>query len=131
VLLQIGFSCGLGLCLAILAVVVLAGRRERGRLLARIAESELAASEQVNAVRGEMAKIVARLEEVEQVKNPLLMWAAQPAAVNLSRRGQVLRLHRRGSSIPEIASALKLSQGEVKLIIRVHNACREPEPQAH
>lgn len=127
---EIALSCGVTLWVAISAVLVLVGRRERGRLLVRIAETELRAAEQVNAVRGEIAQIVARLEEVEHVKNPLLTWGAQPAAVNLSRRGQVLRLHRRGTSIPEIASALKLSRGEVKLIIRVHDACRDPELQA-
>ena len=41
------------------------------------------------------------------------------APLNLNRRGQMLRLHRRGESIQAIASALGISQGEVKLTIRM------------
>ena len=39
--------------------------------------------------------------------------------INLNRRGQLLRMHRRGESIPAIASALGISQGEVKLTVRM------------
>lgn len=61
-----------------------------------------------------------RLEEVEQRKGPLADWpAAEPASVNLNRRGQVLRLYRRGDSVAHIASTLGLSTGEVALIVKV------------
>jgi len=61
-----------------------------------------------------------RLEEVEQRKSPLSDWAAaEPSSVNLNRRGQVLRLYRRGDSVTHIASALGLSTGEVALIVKV------------
>ncbi len=43
--------------------------------------------------------------------------AATPA--NANRRGQVMRLHRSGESISSIASALGISQGEVKLMVKV------------
>lgn len=39
--------------------------------------------------------------------------------LNLNRRGQMLRMHRRGETIPAIASALGISQGEVKLTLRM------------
>jgi hypothetical protein len=61
-----------------------------------------------------------RLEEVEQRKVPLSDWAAaEPSSVNLNRRGQVLRLYRRGDSVAHIASTLGLSTGEVALIVKV------------
>lgn len=60
-----------------------------------------------------------RLEEAEQQKGPLSGWATEPASVNLNRRGQVLRLYRRGDSVAHIASALGLSTGEVALIVKV------------
>lgn len=41
------------------------------------------------------------------------------APINLNRRGQMMRMHRRGESIPAIASALGISQGEVKLTVRM------------
>lgn len=42
------------------------------------------------------------------------------ASVHLNRRGQVAQLFRRGQTPRSIASALGVSQGEVKLIIKLH-----------
>ena len=39
--------------------------------------------------------------------------------INLNPRGQMLRMHRRGETVPAIASALGISQGEVKLTLRM------------
>lgn len=61
-----------------------------------------------------------RVEELEQRKAPLSDWAtAEPSSLNLNRRGQVLRLYRRGDSVAHIASTLGLSTGEVALIVKV------------
>lgn len=43
------------------------------------------------------------------------------AALNLNRRGQILRLHGKGHSPAEIASDLQISQGEVELLLKVHD----------
>jgi DNA-binding NarL/FixJ family response regulator len=45
----------------------------------------------------------------------------QPPALNLNRRGQILRLHGKGRSTAEIASDLQISQGEVELLVKVHD----------
>ena len=42
-------------------------------------------------------------------------------ALNLNRRGQILRLHGKGRSTAEIASDLQISQGEVELLLKVHD----------
>jgi hypothetical protein len=47
-------------------------------------------------------------------------WAQEPAGVNLNRRGQVLRLRRRGRTVEEIASTLQMPRGEVELMVKVH-----------
>jgi hypothetical protein len=39
--------------------------------------------------------------------------------VNLNRRGQIIRMHRRGESIAAIALTVGISQGEVKLTLRM------------
>jgi len=39
--------------------------------------------------------------------------------INMSKRGQVIRLHRRGDASAEIASSLGLRRGEVELIIKL------------
>lgn len=44
-----------------------------------------------------------------------------PQALNLNRRGQILRLHGKGRSTAEIASDLQVSQGEVELLLKVHD----------
>jgi hypothetical protein len=47
-------------------------------------------------------------------------WAPEVAGVNLNRRGQVLRLRRRGRTVEEIASTLQMPRGEVELMVKVH-----------
>ncbi len=47
------------------------------------------------------------------------------APANVNRRGQIMRLHRSGESISSIASALGVSQGEVKLMVKVQELLSE------
>jgi DNA-binding NarL/FixJ family response regulator len=44
-----------------------------------------------------------------------------PQAVNLNRRGQILRLHGKGRTPAEIATDLQISQGEVELLVKLHD----------
>ena len=69
-----------------------------------------------------------RLDMSEQNRQEHDEWISQAESLHLNRRGQVLRLHKRGDSVPEIASALRVGQGEVKLIIKVFELTRNPEP---
>jgi hypothetical protein len=43
-------------------------------------------------------------------------------SLNLSRRAQVLRLHRRGERPDQISSAIGIPQREVELLLKVHQA---------
>lgn len=70
---------------------------------------------------GELVEIRSRLSECEGVRQAATGWPAEAAAVNLNRRGQILRLHRRGKSIPEIAAALHVSRGEIELLVKVQD----------
>jgi Sec-independent protein translocase protein TatA len=79
----------------------------------------------IDDVQREFKELQGRLTEIEQQRAaPVAEWFSDPASVNLNRRGQVLRLYRRGESANEIASSLGVSQGEVKLIIRMHEMSR-------
>jgi ATP/maltotriose-dependent transcriptional regulator MalT len=79
----------------------------------------------LDELQREFKELQARFSEVEQQRAaPVAEWFSDPASVNLNRRGQVLRLYRRGESANEIASSLGVSQGEVKLIIRMHEISR-------
>ena len=74
-----------------------------GRLTELVAELE--------ALRARLATVEARAAPVD--------WA--PQAVNLNRRGQVLRLHGKGRTTAEIATDLQISQGEVELLVKLHD----------
>ena len=51
-------------------------------------------------------------------------WSDQSIPVNLNRRGQILRLTQKGKSAAEIATDLHISQGEVELLLKVHDLTR-------
>ena len=63
----------------------------------------------------------ARLKELE---NRPLQGVLEPAAprsgINLSKRSQALRLHRRGESTDRIAAELQVPRQEVELLLKVH-----------
>ena len=46
--------------------------------------------------------------------------AAPGCALNLSRRAQALRMHRRGDSAEQIALALAVPRQEIELLLKVH-----------
>ena len=47
-------------------------------------------------------------------------WGQETTGVNLNRRGQILRLRRRGRTVEEIATTLQMPRGEVELMVKVH-----------
>lgn len=67
-----------------------------------------------------------RVAESEQRYLPVAESTSVPASLHLNRRGQVVQLFRRGGTPRTIASALGISQGEVKLIIKMQEL--DPTP---
>jgi hypothetical protein len=59
-------------------------------------------------------------ERMESAQQSVPLWASD-MPVNLNRRGQIIRLSRKGKSIAEIASDLNVAQGEVELLLKVHD----------
>jgi len=91
--------------------------------------------EKMGEIREQLEKFRSRVDELEKRKNVPLEEPVTPlpAPVSLNRRGQVMRLHRSGESASAIASAFGVSQGEVKLMVKVQellaeNASRENSP---
>ena len=74
---------------------------------------------QVNILKAEVVDLRSRVEGIQEGNPGSSNWSTAAGGIHLNRRGQVLRLHRRGDSIPNIASALGLSNGEVALIVKV------------
>jgi len=56
------------------------------------------------------------IREIEVTSAPL----PPGNAINLTKRTQALRMHRRGETIPTIAAALKTPQNEIRLLLKVH-----------
>jgi DNA-binding NarL/FixJ family response regulator len=69
----------------------------------------------------ELEEVRARLRELERERRSLAEAGAEPDYLNLNRRAQILSLHRKGKRVPEIAAALRIPQGEVELMVKVHD----------
>jgi hypothetical protein len=62
--------------------------------------------------------------QLEETARPTA--ASQPGqSLNLNKRGQVLRMRRRGETPETIAAALRIPQNEVTLLLKVHELSRE------
>jgi hypothetical protein len=79
------------------------------------------------SLEARVAHLVAEMDELREGEGERdagrpapVGWAPEVAGVNLNRRGQVLRLRRRGRTVEEIASTLQMSRGEVELMVKVH-----------
>ncbi len=80
---------------------------------------------QTEAVNARLAALDARLDVIDQSRKEHIEWLSQAEGLNLNRRGQVLRLHRRGDSVSDIASALRIGAAEVQLMIKVYELSRD------
>lgn len=74
----------------------------------------------LNAVRVSLANLSKRLEQTERQTGLLAPPPPTPSGFNLSKRSQAIRMSRRGETPSQIAAALKLPQGEIDLLLKVH-----------
>jgi hypothetical protein len=74
----------------------------------------------VAQLTSELHELRERLGERETERPAPAGWGQEIAGVNLNRRGQILRLRRRGRTVEEIATALQMPRGEVELMVKVH-----------
>jgi hypothetical protein len=87
----------------------------------RADEPPPAAGGAVEDVQGMLEALSARIKELESrpPETPLNP-SAPRAGINLSKRSQALRLHRRGESAERIAAELQVPRQEVDLLLKVH-----------
>ena len=112
-------AAGMGLCLYLFItlkreIAGLLHKREEDR---RQIDSLATALEQA---RAEARAVEADLREVEKQTGMLVPPQPARSGLNLSKRTQVLRMHRGGHDNAGIASALALPRAEVDLLIKVH-----------
>jgi hypothetical protein len=94
------------------------------RSVARSAKKTAAAQKHAENLLETMAqRLNALASDLEQLRHqpPSVVLAGPPKpGFNLSKRTQALRMHRRGDSTEQIASALEIPRQEVDLLLKVH-----------
>ena len=116
------FYAVLGVGLALCLSLFLSLKAE----IRRLAKHRLEDQEQIENLRGALESahtslrtLENNLQEVQQQTGMLTAPAPTRSGMNLSKRTQVLRLHRAGEDPAKIACALGLPRGEVDLLIKV------------
>lgn len=117
-------AAGIGFCvylfIALKAELAATSRRDREKQRRiECLESSLAET------RAALQALEADLRGVEQQTGMLVAPAPAPSGLNLSKRTQVLRMHRTGQDSAGIAAALLLPLNEVNLLIKVHRITME------
>jgi hypothetical protein len=75
----------------------------------------------VELLRQKLDLFEADLRDVRQLRLAPVVPHPPRAGMNLDRRSQALRMHRRGESPAQIAAALNLPLQEVDLLLKVHS----------
>jgi hypothetical protein len=111
----------------VLAILCTVGQRVR-QLRGRAAKHEAALKSETARLSDEIAGLKTKLQEMEETGASLLAGPASPSAsgVNTTLRSKVLKMHRLGQSPERIAGALRLPQGEVDLLVKVHRIVMRP-----
>jgi len=102
------------------------GRERSSAVLASELEAQALLVRQMSIDLEELRKRLS--EQMESAQPAIPLWASD-MPVNLNRRGQIIRLSRKGKSIAEIASDLNVAQGEVELLLKVHDLSQKKSEQ--
>ena len=106
-LIALGLMACLGFCIS----TSLRVRRERCRMASAqeiLGQTVSALSTAVDALRREP-------------REPETYNKVAPPGLNLTKRAQALRMHRRGEALPTIAAALQSPQNEIELLLKVQS----------
>ncbi|MEO8370739.1 MAG: hypothetical protein ABI806_16260 [Candidatus Solibacter sp.] len=74
----------------------------------------------VEAVRTSVDALAAQIHDLQSHPPAAVVPGLPKPGMNLNKRSQALRMHRRGEGAEQIASALELPRQEVELLIKVH-----------
>lgn len=99
--------------------------RRQVRSLRREAAYERERTQGLELMPKQLEELRARLEQLDERTVPPGGWSPVSESAHLNRRGQVLKLHRGGHSVCEIASNLGVSEGEVRLTLKLHGLLRD------
>jgi hypothetical protein len=74
----------------------------------------------LEALRTTVEALAAQIHDVQSHPPVAALPGLPKPGLNLNKRSQALRMHRRGEAAEQIASALELPRQEVDLLIKVH-----------
>ena len=114
------FYSGATLCLLTSLTLFVSIKLEMARVRYRAAETDTAHESEQVAVRGLEAEIENLRQSVRHLEDVPPGRPIGPG-INLTKRAQALRMHRRGESIPSIAAALETPANEIALLLKVHS----------
>lgn len=114
-------GAGLALCLYLFSTL----KVEAARLDRRSEHRWTALSEAVSTLRTELEQAREEMREIKEHFGMLVPPAPTASGFNLSKRGQVLQMHRRGQAPEQIATTLGLPRTEVDLLLKVHRIVLE------
>jgi DNA-binding NarL/FixJ family response regulator len=104
--------------------------REAAALEKRLGEQELATAD-IKPLEAQVASLEQQMAEYRQQQKERADWVSDAESLNLTHRGQVLRLYRRGDSVEDIASTLRMGQGEVRLMTKIYEFAQESSTRAN
>ena len=108
-------AAGLALCL----YLFLSAKREARRAERRAVETRQEVDRALDSVQQAIAQLRSGLMEANELSRKLVEPPPAASGLNLTKRSQALRMHRRGESPGHIAAALVMPQGEVELLLKV------------
>jgi hypothetical protein len=121
--LLIPMALSFGLLVACLGLSLLAFLRARAAPLEAARDVRTAREEQeaaLAAMRQVVDDLTAQVHDIRTQPAAAPPAVPQRAALNLSKRSQALRMHRRGETPQKIAAALEIPRQELELLLKVH-----------
>jgi len=121
-LIPLSAACGMALACIALSFVTLSRAKSLLRDLPRTSsEGQPPYESAVEVLQKNIESLQAQLQDMRR-QAPVMALAAPPprAGLNLEKRSQALRMHRRGESPAQIAAVLEIPLQEVQLLMKVH-----------
>ena len=112
------------ICLALAGLALILWRSSRAAVLRGIAARVRAHAEAVEAGAA-LSDLMSRVESLERAEAERQSSLLAKTSINLTTRGQILRMLRKGESCEQISAALNLPAQEVKLTQKIHQLLAE------
>ena len=108
-----------GIALAVFAVWHV--RAWAGSVEIRMETAREESESRANSLRERLDELAVQLRELERQPAVTLAPGLPRPGMNVMKRSQALRMHRRGEALAQIATALELPRQEVELLLKVHS----------